>query len=134
MASEDSPVRVGQQADADDLLLAREPFLLIARTDRVVTAIRRGGWRVPSDTRVFQHLASCTSRIASEGGSTLERATLGTLLLLSSHLRREWPGHFCLALHVAMQVGLSLHSSRDPCSSAWRTVSEDPTDSSSVSC
>jgi hypothetical protein len=32
------------------------------------------------------------------------------------------PGHFCLALHVAMQVGLYLHRY----SGARRTVSEDP--------
>ena len=49
-----------------------------------------------------------------------------------------WPGHFCLALHVAMEVGLYLHSAFlahfiqlgifFDCSlslSAWRIVSED---------
>jgi hypothetical protein len=36
-------------------------------------------------------------------------ATLGTFVTPPDDwLPQEWPGHFCLALHVAMQVGLSL--------------------------
>src|ERR1700730_3711011 len=34
------------------------------------------------------------------------------------------PGHFCLALHVAMQVGPYLHHSQSV-GGAWRMVSED---------
>ena len=52
--------------EADDPLLESWPFLLIGRTDRIVTVhaahptkgVRHR--RVPSDTRGFQHLASCT--------------------------------------------------------------------------
>lgn len=52
--------------EADDPLLESWPFLLIGRTDRIVTAhaphLTKGvrHRRVPSDTRGFQHLASCT--------------------------------------------------------------------------
>jgi hypothetical protein len=54
--------------EADDPLLDAWPFLLIVRTDRIVTAHAHTLWRgvtgmdeYRSDTRVFQHIASCTA-------------------------------------------------------------------------
>ena len=59
--------------EADDPLLEPWPFLLIARTGRVVTGhartlLERVGQPVPPDTRGFQHIADCTSaRRRAEG-------------------------------------------------------------------
>jgi predicted exporter len=40
-------------------------------------------------------------------------ATLGTFVTPNSFFTVRRPGHFCLALHVAMQVGLYLHRSHE---------------------
>ena len=57
--------------EADDPLLDTWPFLLIARTERIFTASKER--RVPSDTRVFQHIASCTQCVTALRGSALAR-------------------------------------------------------------
>ncbi len=46
----------GMRKCPDDFLCCKRSFLLIARTDRIVTAVLNGR-RVPSDARVFQHIA-----------------------------------------------------------------------------
>jgi hypothetical protein len=53
--------------EADDPLLEPWPFLLIARTGRIVTAWLHA---VPPDARGFQHIADCTRRVAAPRGRT----------------------------------------------------------------
>ena len=107
---------------ADSSLANQWPFLLIVRTVRIFTAGRsfhqeRCDRRVPTDTRSFQHLASSTTEIALVRGSTRTRRRViylrhfcyysvdaGNFTISSL----ERPGHFCLAPHVAMRVGLYL--------------------------
>ena len=60
--------------EADDPLLESRPFLLIARTRRIVTAhasVSRSLMTVlvPRDTRVFQQIAGCTCIVADARGS-----------------------------------------------------------------
>jgi hypothetical protein len=55
-------------------------------------------------------------------------ATLGPSKLLLDRLTSIGPGHFCLALHVAMQIGLYHHtvlSTEHFVLCVWRIVSED---------
>jgi len=125
--------------ESDDPLLNTWPFLLIARTGRIVTGhattLRRGCDKnsVPPDARGFQHLASCTRRVTASRGNT--QARLGFI-----HLRHScysgirlvagpWSGHFCLTPRVATGIGLSHHTLL---ACARRTVSEDP--APAVSC
>ena len=69
--------------EADDPLLDSWPFLLIARTRRIVTEHAFYHTRsVPRDARVFQHLASCTLDVTAKRGS-VEAPCLET----SVHLR-----------------------------------------------
>jgi hypothetical protein len=70
--------------EADDPLLDSWPFLLIARTRRIVTShgppYPEGLTRpVPRDARVFQHIASCTSRRHQREGQQVWRVTFVTL-------------------------------------------------------
>lgn len=56
-------------------------------------------------------------------------STLGTFVTPKWRSPSWRPDHFCLALHVAMQVGLYLQ--RSSRSVAWRAVSEDPANTTS---
>ena len=73
--------------EADDPLFEPWPFLLIARTGRIVTAHGRTllrGWdtAVPPDARGFQHIADCTRRVAAPRGRTWCTARSSTLVPL----------------------------------------------------
>ena len=66
MASEDSSRHLDSMSCIDGSSCDAWPFLLIVRTGSVVTACA-----VAPDTRVFQHIASCTHQDHScEGQST----------------------------------------------------------------
>jgi hypothetical protein len=58
-------------------------------------------------------------------------STLGPFISVTSSGYRWRPDRFRLALHVAMQIGLSHTTYRR---SSWRTVSEDSRISPSLSC
>ena len=93
--------------ESDDPLLNTWPFLLIARTGRIVTGhattLRRGCDKnsVPPDARGFQHLASCTRRVTASRGNT--QARLGFI-----HLRTVIVHG---SPHIAMRRGPSLRPS-----------------------
>ena len=102
----------------------REPFLLVFRTRRIVTAhvstLERGTDmnEYRRDTRVFQHIAGCAPYRHRYGGQLPLPAkripTLGTLLPPTrSYGRAMSAGRsflFCRPPHVAMRVGPYLHS------------------------
>jgi hypothetical protein len=60
-------------------------FLLIVRTDRVVTERRNRS--VATDTRMFQHMASCTCHITAAGGNARHLRTVHAVTSRSARLR-----------------------------------------------
>jgi hypothetical protein len=119
-----------------------ESFLLIVRTERIVT-IHTQTIESACDMDEYRRILGVSSiwptthRIVSDtGGST--HCTLweiylrhicyySKMALIFSPYTSERPGHFCLAPHVAMRVGLYLHLGRlSPARGALRAVSEDP--------
>jgi hypothetical protein len=119
-----------------------ESFLLIVRTGRIVTTHHTNQkvlvtWMSTvgySEFPAYGRLLAASSPIrraapiALYGNSTLGTfVTTQRLAVTSSPFISERPGHFCLAPHVAMRVGLYLHPCRlSPVRGALRAVSEDP--------
>ena len=109
------------------ILWSPESFLLIFRTSHIVTAIPRAAVTPPSESRVVEdspgfpaygrlRTASSPTRGAAASSTYGGVPTLGTCVtrhsitsISSTNTRDCGLGHFCLAPHVAMGVGLYLH-------------------------
>jgi hypothetical protein len=101
---------------ADNPLRVYWPFLLIVRTERIVTThvpTLEDGCHLDEYRRILgvSSIWPTTLRIVADaGGST--HCTLWEFYLrhICYYLQiRKRLGHFCLAPHVAMRVGLYLH-------------------------
>ena len=78
----------------------RRPSLLIICTGGLLL---RSSSRVPTDTQTFQQIATCTAHLTTCRGC---EATLGPFIVVTHRTGSHGgPDHFCLALHVAMEIG-----------------------------
>jgi hypothetical protein len=59
----------GWRAVSEDTRLSGESFLLIVRTRHIVTIPSTSEGIVARDTRMFQHIASCTRCLTTPGGN-----------------------------------------------------------------